>query len=183
MNKRTGRLLTLAGFGLMTLLSVLLFFKYLLGITFPSAPIMNALNVLSWILVILGFAVLFLAERKIFDLLICAAFAISLIMRLVHNISWRFDILQLLSARTKLKVITIPALLILIALWTWAIRLLKKKPLAAVIIIISTVIPAVLPRLLFEIIPSSLITSAALSSTITSIVTSLLHTAGAYLDN
>ena len=181
MTKHTSRLIILSGFFLMTLYSILILLSYFLSYSLLSSPIINGVLILSWALVILGFGILFLAEHKILDLLIAVAFAASLIMRMAENMPLRFDPLQLLvSGRTQARLnVMIPAILMLIALWVWAFKLIKKKPVASVALIATTLIPYIASKIP---IASLSMTSATLIWTLTYVIMCSLYTLAAYLD-
>lgn len=188
MNKRTGNLLIIGGFGIMTATSAIttLGFAFRLAIPNVFAALLGFAGLLSWLLVVLGFGVLFLAERSLIDLIIAIGLTLGTVAKLLSGgIIPGQDIIGLTNGTVAIGKIThsvsfICTVLISLALILWAVRLFKSTPLGALLVITSLVLPFIFPRIIFAIFGTSAfaITLGLLAET----ATTAFRAIAAYLD-
>ena len=148
MNKHTGKLLILGGFTLNALFCATTFFTYLFKIQFPNIILLalKAINFLSLPLIILGFGIIFLADRQFIDLLIAFMFVLCLLSRILWGITDTNAIVSMNNA-VGVLVLMINALYA-IAYLLWAIKLFKRLPLGGIIILASIAMSLFLPSII-----------------------------------
>ena len=162
MNKQTGKLLILGGFGIMTLTSLLSALIFFTRILLPNifGALFGIANIIAWLAVVLGFGVLFLANRNVLDLCLAVGFAATAFLRFISIGLGSSELLHVINGMAFAGSSVLAALILTVTFIIWAIKLFKTTPLGSILVIASVILPFIATRLIFEMFGLSYFTTA-----------------------
>ena len=151
MNKNTGKLFVFLGLFMSLIVStaapLISYLNLFLNLFIPQilGTVLNILSIASCILVVLGFFVVFVSERKILDLLIAAAFAAIYVLNLVQS----FGVFNLYTPGVlETGVFTIITFAAFIPYVFWFIKLIKTTSIGAISVLLSVLVSIFLPSII-----------------------------------
>ena len=162
MNKHTGKLLILGGFGIMTLTSLLSALIFFTRILLPNifVALFGLANVIAWLAVVLGFGVLFLANRNVLDLCLTIGFAATAFFRFISVGLGSSELLHVINGMVFTGSGGLASLILTVTFIIWAVKLFKTTPLGSILVIASVILPFFVTRLIFVIFGLSYFTTA-----------------------
>ena len=166
MNERTGKLLVLGGAGIHLLNSgvrfLLALFKIFAG---PISTLLSIAGLLGAVAIAGGFALIFLAERNILDLIIAGGFAVGVINNILNLRSYSSPELMARPAIAS----TLLSLVVIAAYVVWAFKLYRNSNAIAALAVVASfglnfivaILSAYLPAVFGNLIISSMISIAS----------------------
>ena len=152
MNKKTGKHLVLYGlllsFVILAVTVLLYYFRLFLNLSIPRIfeSIFIILNVASNFLVVTGFLVVFLSDRKLLDLLITFAFIAAYALNFAQS-TGLFNPYAY-GEVAAIKAVNILTFVTLIPYALWFMRLLKTTSVGAISVVLSVLVALFVPSMI-----------------------------------
>lgn len=183
MNERTGKLLVFFGLFISLIITTATRLIYFFGLFLPEIlklPL-NLANIASSIFVVLGFLIVFLAKRRLLDLLITVAFAIAYVLNYAQSSVVYDPYTAIESGITTGEVVAILSLITLIPYALWFIKLMRTTYIGAISVLVSVLVPIFVPSIIAKMVsPASPL--FLLLVTLETVGLCALRTFAAYLD-
>ena len=185
MNQKTGKLLVSYGFLIsliITATSMVLSYLWLFS-NFSIPQFLNTLftilSICASTLVVVGFSAVFMANRKLLDLLIAVAFTATYALDLAQS----FGVFNPYAAGgiAAVKAVTVLTLVAFIPYVLWFIKLIRTAPAGAISVLLSVIVSLFAPSIIAKWFTPSDEKFVILSMSI-SIVVCALRTLAAFLD-
>ena len=185
MKERAGKFLVFAGFLVSMLTTIATQLIYIFALSLPkifSLPLGIA-SLASSIFIVLGFLIMFLAKRRILDILIAAAFAITFVLQYAQ-LSGVYDVYYAVSIGiTTGKTVAMLSLVSLVPYVLWFIKLIRTTPIGAISVLMTILVSLFVPAIIAAILPNIYSTPLYfLLNTVISVGVCALKTLAAYLD-